>query len=136
MLKPKISNCIQKAIDKFIDYEIGLRDGKVKRVSKGMRDKGGYWYKNETLIEKLDISIEEQRQLETIIGTKIKYERNNARRTPRNAEGLTQREQRKRELIEKVQALKSEGLKQVEIARELEISKGRVSQILKDLQKV
>lgn len=131
-----VTKSVQKAIDKFIDYEQGLRDGNVKRVSKGMRDKGGYWYKNETLIDRLDISVEEQRQLETIIGTKVKYERNNAKRTPRNAEGLTHREQRKRELIEKVNVLKDRGLKQVEIARKLGISKGRVSQIFKVLQKV
>ena len=46
-----ILRCIPKAIDKFLVYEQGLRSGEVKRVSKGMRDKGGYWYKNETLIE-------------------------------------------------------------------------------------
>ena len=70
-----ILRCVPKSINKFIDYEQGLRAGKVKRVSKGMRDKGGYWYKNETIIELFDIIIEEQRQLKTIIGTQVKYER-------------------------------------------------------------
>ncbi|WP_278244386.1 hypothetical protein [Clostridium thermobutyricum] len=37
--------CIPKAISKFLDYEQGLRSGQVKRVSKGMRARGGYWYK-------------------------------------------------------------------------------------------
>ena len=44
-----VLRCIPKAIDKFIAYEQGLRSGERKRVSKGMRDKEGYWYKNETL---------------------------------------------------------------------------------------
>ena len=51
-----ILRCIPKAIDKFIDYEQGIRSGEAKRVSKGMKDKGGYWYKNETLIEALNIT--------------------------------------------------------------------------------
>ena len=55
-----ILRCIPKAIDKFIEYEQGIRNCERKRVSKGMRDKGGYWYKNETLIERLDITPEEQ----------------------------------------------------------------------------
>ena len=33
-----------------------LRSGERKRVSKGMRDKEGYWYKNETLIDRLGIT--------------------------------------------------------------------------------
>ncbi len=39
-----VLRCIPKAIDKFIAYEQGLRSGERKRVSKGMRDKEGYWY--------------------------------------------------------------------------------------------
>ena len=37
-----------------------------------MRDKGGYWYKNETLIERLDITLVEQKYLKTIISIDIK----------------------------------------------------------------
>ncbi|MGL5753494.1 MAG: hypothetical protein ACRCXT_23315, partial [Paraclostridium sp.] len=40
-----ILRCVPKAIDKFIAYEQGLRSGEKKRVSKGMRDKEGYWYR-------------------------------------------------------------------------------------------
>ena len=39
-----------------------------------MRDKGGYWYKNETLIERLDITREEQKYLKTIISDSDKFE--------------------------------------------------------------
>lgn len=40
-----------------------------------MRDKDGYRYKNETLIDRLDITSEEQKQMKTIIGTQEKYRR-------------------------------------------------------------
>lgn len=128
-----ILRSVGKAIDKFIEYEQGIRSGQDKRVTKGMRDKGGYWYKNETLIERLCITKLEQKHMKTIIGTDEKYKRNNERRTPRNENGLTKREQQKQDLINKVKELKKIGLKQIEIAEKLGISKGRVSQIVKSL---
>lgn len=128
-----ILRCVPKAIDKFISYEQGLRCGERKRVSKGMRDKEGYWYKNETLIDRLDITPTEQRELNTIIGKEEKYRRNNKRRcnNRRNEEGLTQREQQKKDLINKIKSLKLQGMKQREIAENLNISKGTVSKYLK-----
>ncbi|MGL4991132.1 MAG: DNA-binding response regulator [Sarcina sp.] len=123
-----IIRCVPKAIDKFLNYEQGLRAGEVKRVSKGMRDKGGYWYKNETLIERLDITIDEQKQLKTIIGTKVKYDRRRAKDNEskkakrRNKEGLTSREQEKQDLIKVIQKLKENGLSQSKVA--IELSKG------------
>lgn len=113
-----ILRCIPKAIDKFISYEQGLRSGEVKRVSKGMRDKGGYWYKNETLIDRLDITPEEQKHLKTIISEKEKYRRNadtkkaKQKAKRRNTNGLTKREQEKEDLINKVKELKLQGLTQ------------------------
>lgn len=126
-----ILRSIPKAIDKFIEYEQGIRSGKTKRVTKGMRDKAGYWYKNETLIERLGITIEEQRQLKTIIGTEEKYRRNNNRRTPRNENGLTPREQQKQDNINAVRRLYDLGYKQVEIVEKLGLTKGTVSKYLK-----
>ena len=120
-----ILRCVPKAIDKFIAYEQGLRSGQAKRVSKGMRDKGGYWYKNETLIERLGITLEEQRQLKTIISKEVKYERrrekdNNSKKTKRrNENGLTNREQNKEDLIKAIQDLKAKGLSQSKVAKKL-----------------
>ena len=111
-----ILRCIPKAIEKFLSYEQGLRNGEDKRVTKGMRDKGGYWYKNETLIERLNITPKEQRNLKTIIGTEEKYRRNNERRTPRNENGLTNREQDKQDLINEIKKLKEQGLKQKDVS--------------------
>lgn len=112
---------IPRAIDKFIDYEQGIRSGENKRVSKGMRDKGGYWYKNSTLIDRLNITREEQSKLKTIISTEEKYDRNNERRRKerRNENGLTLREQTTLDLTNKIKELKSQGLKQKEVAEKL-----------------
>ena len=81
-----------------------------------MRDKQGYWYKNETLIERLGITREEQKHMKTIIGTDEKYRRNNERRTPRNENGLTKRQQQKQDLINEIKTLKEKGLKQKEVS--------------------
>ncbi len=111
-----VLRCIPKAIDKFIAYEQGLRSGERKRVSKGMRDKERYWYKNETLIERLGITSKEQKHMKTIIGTDEKYRRNNEKRTPRNEQGLTKRQQDKQNLINEIQSFKNKGMTQREIS--------------------
>lgn len=126
-----ILRCIPKAIDKFIAYEQGIRSGERKKVTKGMRDKEGYWYKNETLIERLDITEHEQSKLKTIIGTQEKYRRNNEKRTPRNEEGLTPKQQELKGLKEKILKLKEEGLSNIKIAERLGINKSTVGRILK-----
>ncbi|MGL4742077.1 MAG: DNA-binding response regulator [Sarcina sp.] len=130
-----ILRCVPKAIDKFLNYEQGLRSGEVKRVSKGMRDKGGYWYKNETLIERLDITIDEQKQLKTIMGTEVKYANNNKRRREarRNKEGLTSREQQKQDLIKRINDLVVKGLSNKQISETLEISVRQIQRYKKNL---
>ena len=119
-----ILRCVPKAIDKFIAYEQGIRNGEDKRVSKGMKDKAGYWYKNETLIERLGITVEEQRHLKTIIGTRVKYDRKNEKRNKarRNENGLTPKQQELQDLKVKILELKEQGLKQTEVANQLQKS--------------
>lgn len=121
-----------KAIESFISYEQGIRSGEDKRVSKAMKTKGGYWYTNDRLIEMLDITELEQMELKTIIGTKEKYRRNNEvrRSARRNENGLTSREQSKANNIKLVNELAEQGLSQLEISKELNITQGYVSQIL------
>ena len=126
-----ILRCIPKAIEKFLSYEQGLRNGEDKRVTKGMRDKGGYWYKNETLIERLNITPKEQRNLKTIIGTEEKYRRNNERRTPRNENGLTKKQQELADLKQQVLGLQEKGLSLRNISKNLNISLGKVQRVLK-----
>ena len=93
----------------------------------------GYKFTNKYIIDALDISELEQRKLLTIISTDEKYRRKNIKRNAarRNEEGLTSRQQQKRDLITKVKELKQQGLKQVEIAEKLGITKGTVSKYLK-----
>ena len=128
-----VLRCIPKAIDKFLEYEQGIRCGLNKRVTKGMRDKGGYWYKNETLIERLDITEQEQRKLKTIIGTRVKYDRKNEKRNKarRNEEGLTPKQVELKELKIKVLELRDQGLSMQQIANKLNINKTKVVRLTK-----
>ena len=98
----------------------------------------GYNYKNETLIELFEVTNDEQEHMKVLISQSEKNERDKKRKRKqrRNEDGLTSREQAKKEIEYKVSKLLSEGLKQKEIALELGISKGRVSQIVKALKKV
>ena len=135
-----VLRCIPKVIDKFIMYENDVKAGIVRRVSKGMRDKEGYWYKNETLIERLDITEEEQKHLKTIISRKEKYRRNKdyaleyqkqyEKAKRRNEEGLTSREQQKKDTIAKIKELKTQGLNNTKIAEALNISRVYVSKVI------
>ncbi|AKN34264.1 replication protein (plasmid) [Clostridium carboxidivorans P7] len=128
-----ILRCIPKAISKFVEYEQGLRNGETKRVTKGMSDKGGYWYKNQTLIERLDITLDEQKHMKTIISQEEKYRRNNDKRkaSRRNEEGLTQKQLEIKQLMEQVKKLKEQGLNNSEIARALDINRTKVIRLLK-----
>ena len=128
-----VLRCIPKAIDKFIAYEQGLRSGERKRVSKGMRDKEGYWYKNETLIDKLGITSKEQKYMKTIIGLDEKYDRKNEKRRAdrRNENGLTNKQQELQDLKNKVESMKDQGYSLRSIAKDLNISLGKVQRVLK-----
>lgn len=90
-----------------------------------------YKYKNETLIELLDISEEEQKHLGSIIGRKEKYRRNNEKRYPRNEQGLTKKQQSRQELKEKILYLISQKYSYRAIAKELKISLGKIQYTIK-----
>ena len=98
-----------------------------------MRDKEGYWYKNETLIDRLGITSKEQKHMKTIIGLDEKYDRNNERRRNkrRNEEGLTKKQKELQDLKIKILALKEQNLSNRAIGRKLEISETKVRNILK-----
>ena len=80
----------------------------------------------------LDITEEEERHLKTIIGTNERYRRSNNKRTPRNENGLTKRQQQKQDNIKAVKELARQGFKQVEIAKQLGLNQSNVSRILND----
>jgi DNA-directed RNA polymerase specialized sigma subunit len=99
-----------------------------------------YKYTNTKLIEVLDITLQEQEHLITIISGKEKYRRcaedkkakQKAKR--RNENGLTKREQDRLDNINSVKELYEKGHKQVDIVKELGLTKGRVSQIIKEIK--
>lgn len=96
----------------------------------------GYNYKNETLIDLLEITENEQANLKTIISKSIKYARNNERRkdSRRSENGLTKRQMDKQSILERVAQLKESGYKQSEIAKTLDISVPYVKKLYKELR--
>lgn len=87
-----------------------------------------YWYRNTTIINRLDITMEEQRHMLTIISKEEKNERDKARKKKarRNENGLTKREQDKADNIAKVQECKARGLSQSATKEETGLSLGSV----------
>ncbi len=130
-----ILRSVPKAIDKFIAYEQGKRSGECKRVSKGMRDKEGYWYKNDTLIERLEISRSEQKHMKTIIDTDEKYDRNNVKRrnSRRDKDGLTKREKQKLDREQEIKKLIKQDKNMSQIAKILGINRSTISRHYKHL---
>lgn len=93
----------------------------------------GYKFTNKYIINALDITEQEQKKLLTIISTGEKYRRKNEKRTPRNEEGLTSRQQSKKDRINSILELKQQGYNQSKIAEKLGITRQAVSKLLKEL---
>lgn len=103
-----------------------------------------YNYRNSTLIELLKITDEEMQSkwpdgeyiLKTIISREEKYRRNNQRRISlrRNSQGNTDKAQSVQDNMQLVKALKEQGLKQSEIAKELNMSVRNVQKYYKMLR--
>ena len=91
----------------------------------------GYKFTNKYIINALDLEEHEQRKLLTIISTGEKDRRNNDRRTPRNENGLTKKQQELQDLKAKILELKEQGLSNRAIAKELNCSEGKIRTILK-----
>lgn len=100
-----------KRVRDFLKYEEDIRRGVPRRVSKGMRDKPGYWYKNITLINMLDISEEEQARMITIMEIQEKRKRKNKKRREdrRSDEGLLPTEIKRRNQFIVIAKLKEDG---------------------------
>lgn len=94
----------------------------------------GYNVTNKKLIEWLDITLEEQKHLKTIIGRGEKYRRNNERREQlRRQQGIIERSEyltRAKNRREQAYKLYEQGLTNQEIASELNMSKRHVIRII------
>ncbi|PSM56689.1 replication protein [Clostridium diolis] len=115
--KPLVNNEVEKiTMQAEKAYEKWLLDS-----PNGVYKRGGYNYKNETLIEKLNITDDEMKLMTTIINPSEKLRRKllKEREARRNEDGLTKREQQKRDTIKAVQELKEKGLSQSSVSKEL-----------------
>lgn len=128
------NNCNDRSLDPLPENRIkGYIKSSVRAYYEHLEDRSqGYNYKNETLIELYKITPKEQKQLQTIVSRREKYDRNNkrGRLNRRNEDSLTPRQAKKQETINKVKALHERGLKQVEIANKLSITDRYVRQLL------
>lgn len=134
------SNDTKQALENTLEFNQGLRkpltNKEVKKITvqaerayaewlldspNGVYKRGGYNYKNETLISLLNITDDEMKVLITIIGPQEKKRRQlvKERALRRNEEGLTKREQQKQDTIRAIQELKEQGLSQSKVSKEL-----------------
>lgn len=88
-----------------------------------------FCFKNEYIIDALDISENEMQSYETIITLEIKRQRDYAKRKKkrRNAEGLTQRQAAQQEKLIQIDNLLKAGKSKADIARLMQVSKALVS---------
>lgn len=103
-----------------------------------------YGYRNQTLIDLLDITDEEMSKqnrkgeyyIKSIISKDEKYRRNNVKRhnQRRNKAGLTQREQEKIDNLALIKELQSAGMSQKEIANELNMTIRTVQRYYKQIK--
>lgn len=110
-----------------------------KQVWQGKEKDAGYHYTNKKLIEILKLKQEEMKKLKlkAIISLREKYDRNNEKRREayRDEDGLTNRQRQAESVFNQVSQLIEQGMKQTDIAVKLGISKGRVSQLAKEIKK-
>lgn len=131
-------------------FKIPLANNEVEKVTKqaekayekwlldspnGVYKRGGYNYKNETLIEKLNITDDEMKLMTTIInpGEKLRRQLVKEKEARRNEEGLTKRQQEKREKEIKIKELVNKGYNMSQVAKELGINRSTISRSYKYL---
>lgn len=114
-------------------YQSWLENKPVTISNEKIYNRGGYNYKNETLIKQLNITREEMTKLYTIIDKKEKIRRDTEKTKLmiRNEEGLTPKQAELKELKKVVEELKLQGLSYRKIAEELNISLGKVQYVIK-----
>lgn len=130
---------LEKALELNYMFKEPLSEREVirdtKSAEKAYIDKK-YKYTNTKLIEVLNITLEEQMHLKTIISGKEKYRRCADKKKAtqkdkrRNENGLTNKQQEIKDLKIKIKDLKDKGHSIREIAKILEISKSKVGRLI------
>lgn len=116
--------------DREVDYKAKYIFNKFnKEVVKGadvsqFTEFDRYWYRNTTIINRLDITMEEQRHMLTIISKEEKNRRDKERKKKnrRNENGLTKKQQEKADRYATIQELKRLGYTQKAVSETLNIS--------------
>lgn len=130
---------LQKALELNTMFKEPLPEREVIRDTKSAEKayiESKYKYTNAKLIKILDITLDEQQHLKTIISSKEKYRRcadekkakQKAKR--RNEKGLTKKQQELEDLKIKIKELKDKGNSVREIAKILGISKSKVGRLV------
>lgn len=111
-----------------------IRDTKSAVLEKTGRK---YYYSNDKLIYLLNISEDEQMQLNTIISKQEKQRRNNKQRynKKRDNKGLTKKEQEKQKLIESITELRRKKYSIKKISELLNKSQSTINRYIKEIEK-
>ncbi|MGL5358096.1 MAG: helix-turn-helix transcriptional regulator [Metamycoplasmataceae bacterium] len=126
----KATESAEKAYKEYIE-SVKNNKGDTTVFENGEFKLKGYNYTNARLIKILNIIEKEQKELLILINKDEKYRRNNNRRTPKNENGLTKKQQALQNLKIKVLELKKENLSNRQIADILKISEYKVRDVLK-----
>lgn len=123
----KITKSAEKA------YEQWVRDS-----PNGSYARGGYNYKNTTLIKMLHITQDEMKHMKTLINKTEKGRRDAEakKKKRRNKEGLTPKQAEKKKRLQEVKILYEKGLSQGEIAIRLDLTRRTIVNDIKKLKEI
>jgi len=98
----------------------------------------GYNYRNDTIINKLNITSKEQKEMQTLITLTEKRARDYAsrRKKRRNNNGLTPKQQEIKTRRKEVKVMKEQGFKQFEIAKQLDVTIDTIKRDYKAIRRI
>jgi hypothetical protein len=129
-LKTTVNNSL-KYVKAYLGYKEEVSEDLNKLAVQGQRDKRGLWYKNETLIERYEITPEEMELLELKIITKeIKQRRQTLKRFPKGEDGMTDKQREREQKRKKAHELAAQGFTHKQISQCLNVSISTIKRFL------